>query len=132
MDHAPLASFLTQLRHTIREGPPAQASNQELLRSFLSADRAASEFAFAVLVDRYGGLVFDVCRRLLCRTQDAEDAFQVTFLLLARRAASIRQPQFLGTWLYRVAGRAAGRLRQQAAAAAPMAAESTSSTPDPA
>jgi RNA polymerase sigma factor (sigma-70 family) len=61
------------------------------------------EMAFAVLVERYGPLVMGVCRRVLRHTQDAEDVFQAVFLVLARKADSIRTRQALGGWLYQVA-----------------------------
>jgi RNA polymerase sigma factor (sigma-70 family) len=61
------------------------------------------ESAFAILVERYGPLVFGVCRRVLRHTQEAEDVFQAVFLVLARRADSIRSQRALGGWLYQVA-----------------------------
>src|SRR5262249_49477835 len=65
------------------------------------------EAAFEVLVRRHGPMVLGVCRRLLRHPQDAEDAFQVTFLVLARKAKAIGQPDLLGNWLYGTAYRAA-------------------------
>jgi RNA polymerase sigma factor (sigma-70 family) len=61
------------------------------------------ETAFAALVRRYGGVVFGVCRRVLRHTQDAEDAFQATFLVFARKAVSVRRGGTIGNWLYGVA-----------------------------
>jgi RNA polymerase sigma factor (sigma-70 family) len=60
-------------------------------------------------------MVLTVCRRLVQNAADADDAFQATFLVLVRRAASIRRPQLLGNWLYGVAHRVAARVRVQAA-----------------
>ena len=84
------------------------ASDAELLERFVTE---RDESAFAALVARHGPMVFGVCRRLLPHVQDAEDAFQATFLILVRKAASIGQPELLGNWLYGVAIRVATRAR---------------------
>jgi RNA polymerase sigma factor (sigma-70 family) len=87
----------------------------ELLACFASSRDNA---AFEALVRRHGPMVLGVCRRVLQHAQDAEDAFQATFLVLARKAPSIRQRELVGNWLYGVAHRialsaraAAGRRR---------------------
>jgi RNA polymerase sigma factor (sigma-70 family) len=83
------------------EGGP---TDRELLAQFV-ADR--SEAAFAELVRRHGSMVLAVCRRVTQHPQDAEDAFQAAFLVLARRAGQVARPELLGNWLYGVAYRTA-------------------------
>jgi RNA polymerase sigma factor (sigma-70 family) len=88
------------------------------LSDALLLDRFASERddgAFAVLVERHGRLVWEVCRHILHDDHDAEDAFQVTFLVLARKAGSIRKKQSIASWLYGVAYRVAQKARVAAA-----------------
>ena len=89
----------------------ANLSDEDLLQRF-SDDRDSK--AFECLVRRHGPLVLSVCRRMLRDAHAADDAFQATFLVLVRRAASIRQPELLGSWLYAVAFRTASRARAKA------------------
>jgi RNA polymerase sigma factor (sigma-70 family) len=101
------------LRYIRRLGPPAgEDLDEELLRRF-SAE--GDEAAFTTLVQRHGPLVWSVSSRLLGHEQDAEDAFQATFLILARKANAIGKASALGPWLYGVARRVALKLRHAAA-----------------
>ncbi|MGH7174185.1 MAG: sigma-70 family RNA polymerase sigma factor [Gemmataceae bacterium] len=88
--------------------PQSTPSDGELLRRYLDA---GEEAAFAALVRRHGSMVFSVCQSVLRQRPDAEDAFQATFLILARKAASIRRQEGLGGWLQRVAYRVALKAR---------------------
>ena len=98
----------------------AQVSDAQLLHRFA---RAGEQQAFAMLVKRHGPMVWGVARRLLRSHQDAEDAFQASFLVLARKAASLRQPQLLTSWLHGVAHRTALHLRSRHKYAVPLEAE---------
>ena len=69
------------------------------------------EACFAALMERHSWLVWSACRQVLRHQQDAEDAFQATFLVLARQARSIRQGETVASWLYRVAHRTALKAR---------------------
>jgi RNA polymerase sigma factor (sigma-70 family) len=96
-----------------RETNPAPCSRDpsdfQLLDCFIVHRDEAS---FATLVQRYAGTVWRVCRRVLRQDQDAEDAFQAVFFLLARKATSIRKPEAVGSWLYGVAYRTAMRAKR--------------------
>src|ERR1700681_777846 len=80
----------------------------QLLARFVAGQ---DEAAFAALVRRHGRMVLGVCRRVLRHSQDAEDVFQATFLILARKARSVLNREAIGSWLYRVAFRAAQEAR---------------------
>ncbi len=111
MAREPLNLLLRQIRR-LSGSPSEQSNDDQLLERFL-ADR--EETAFAALVRRHGPMVFGLCRRVLGNEHDAEDVFQSVFLLLARKAASIRHPCSLGGWLHEVAYHLALRARENAA-----------------
>jgi RNA polymerase sigma factor (sigma-70 family) len=94
------------------EGTLAGLSDARLLERY-AAHR--DELAFEALVRRHGSMVLNVCRRVLEDPNDAEDAFQAAFLLLARKARSIRVDGSVGGWLHRVAWRIALQVRSDAA-----------------
>src|SRR5260370_30910919 len=79
-------------------------TDRQLLANFVAA---RDESAFATLVQRHGAMVLGVCRRVLRQEQDAEDAFQATFLVLAKKAGSARWSDTVAPWLYEVANRTA-------------------------
>lgn len=85
------------------------ATDRELIERF---GRTRDQSAFAELVRRYGPVVLGVCKRVTGHEQDAEDAFQAVFLILARKASAIGKPDLLGNWLYGVAVRVAKTLRR--------------------
>src|SRR3954465_6889419 len=85
--------------------------DEQLLDRILNEDDATAEAAFRTIVVRHGPMVLGVCRHVLNQLQDAEDAFQAVFLVLARKANSIRDRRVLARWLYEVAYRIAMRAR---------------------
>jgi DNA-directed RNA polymerase specialized sigma24 family protein len=85
----------------------AGLSDRQLLDRFTRARDATGEAAFTALVARHGPMVLDLCHQLLGDLHHAEDAFQAVFLVLARKARSIRDPDLLANWLYGVALRTA-------------------------
>jgi RNA polymerase sigma factor (sigma-70 family) len=111
MGPSSLASFIGQLRRLV-EPRGGGLDDAELLKRFANE---RDEAAFEVLLWRYGPLVLAVCRRMLRREQDVEDAFQATFLTLVRKARSIARREALGGWLHQVAYRIGLRARARAA-----------------
>jgi RNA polymerase sigma factor (sigma-70 family) len=89
-----------------------QPTDGQLLERFADDQDAA---AFATLIQRHGPMVLGVCRRVLNHEQEAEDAFQATFLVLVRRAGGLERPELLGNWLYGVAYRTAHKARARLA-----------------
>jgi RND family efflux transporter MFP subunit len=109
MEPRPLHELMRSLR-SIAGPVTAGLSDAELLDRFVAR---RDEAAFELLLWRHGPTVLGVCRRLLPTAQDAEDAFQATFLALARKAGGIARREAVGSWLYRVAYRVALRARAE-------------------
>ncbi len=107
-----------QLESLFDGGSVAGMSDRELVERFIARRDAGGDAAFAALVARHGPMVLRICRQILPDRHHAEDAFQAVFLVLARNARSIRNPDLLGTWLYgvtlRTARKAKTRLRRRA------------------
>src|SRR5262245_56877279 len=100
MAHAPLGTVLRHIRQLAAAPTSPDLTDRQLLHRFATQQ---DEAAFAALVQRHGRLVLSVCRNVLHHVQDAEDAFQATFLVLARKAGSIRKGDALASWLHAVA-----------------------------
>jgi RNA polymerase sigma factor (sigma-70 family) len=100
--------IIQQLRRSVLRPDGAGLTDGQLLESFINR---RDEAAFEALVRRHGPMVLGVCRRLLRNPHDAEDAFQATFLVLARKAASVVPREKVGNWLHGVARTTALRAR---------------------
>src|SRR5262245_30235474 len=105
---ATLLRFLRELPAARVECAP---SDSELVRRFVARQ---DQGAFGALVQRHGPLVWRVCRAVLGHEQDAEDAFQATFVVLAQKAASLRDAHALPAWLHGVAAQVARKARRSA------------------
>ena len=90
-------------------------SDEQLLSQFLSRSGESAEAAFTTLIERHGPLVHRVCLDILRGRDEAQDAAQAVFLVLARKAGSIRKPESLGPWLHGVALRVARHARSEMA-----------------
>jgi RNA polymerase sigma factor (sigma-70 family) len=111
MAYAAARSILGQIESVFDGSSVAGMTDGQLLERFTAGRDAAGDAAFAALVTRYGPMVLHVCRQFLSDRHHAEDAFQAVFLVLARKACSIREPELLGTWLYGVAIRTARKAK---------------------
>jgi RNA polymerase sigma factor (sigma-70 family) len=107
MSSGQLHSVMRQIRRAAGCERDEPTDGQLLTRYLVQREQTA----FEELVRRHGPMVLGVCRRVLGKVQDAEDAFQATFLVLVRKAQSIRDTRLLGNWLYGVAYRTAMKAR---------------------
>ncbi|MGC8640665.1 MAG: sigma-70 family RNA polymerase sigma factor [Isosphaeraceae bacterium] len=110
-----LADLRTSLEALFQHGRLGSLTDGELLERFLTGDESSAEAVFTVLVDRHAPMVLRVCRSVLGSGHDAEDAAQAVFLVLARRAGSVRRRDSAASWLYGVARRISARDRRDAA-----------------
>ena len=108
MASGPAGKVLHRLRAAALVPAASGPGDGPLLEQFVAR---RDEAAFAALLRRHGPMILGVCRRVLRHEQDAEDAFQATFLVLARRAAAVVPPQMVGNWLYGVAHQTAVKAR---------------------
>src|SRR5580700_8215490 len=92
-------------------GTLGSQTDRDLLECFQTDTGPVGQEAFRILVERHGPMVLGLCRSLVRDQHEAEDAFQATFLVLVRKAASIERTDTLGPWLYGVAAKVARRAR---------------------
>ena len=104
-------NVLRGVHSLLEEGVSGGVADGDLLRRYAASEPESAERAFAALVDRHGPMVLRVCRNVLRDAHAAEDAFQATFLVLARRAGALRDGDCVGPWLYGVARRISSRAR---------------------
>ncbi len=115
MTQAASHSVARQIESVFEGGSVTGLSDRQLIDRFNARRDAAGEAAFAALVRRHGPMVLDLCGLLLGDSHHAEDAFQAVFLVLARKAGAMRDPDLLGTWLHGVALRTARKARARLA-----------------
>jgi RNA polymerase sigma factor (sigma-70 family) len=104
-----------QLERLFRMGTVGELSDPQLLERFVAEDDESAATAFEAIVERHGPMVLRVCRLILRDWHAAEDVFQATFLVLARKARTLGERELLGNWLYGVATRTARKARIAAA-----------------
>ncbi len=107
-----MGTVVRGLGRLFASGTATGMSERQLLDRFVER---RDEAAFEALVARHGPMVLAVCRRLLHDPNDVDDAFQATFLVLVRKAGSLRQRDLLANWLFGVAYRVSTRARATAA-----------------
>ncbi len=99
------------INRLLRTGTAVGLTDAQLLERFVDAHDEAGESAFNVLVERHGPMVLAVCSRVLHDPHDAQDAFQATFLVLVRKAGTVRRRESIADWLHGVARRVSARAR---------------------
>jgi RNA polymerase sigma factor (sigma-70 family) len=99
--------ILRQVQTLLGVGTVCGLPDGDLLERFVARRGEVSELAFTALVERHARMVLGICRRVLADPHDVQDAFQATFLVLVRRARSIRNRDSVASWLYGVAYRVA-------------------------
>jgi RNA polymerase sigma factor (sigma-70 family) len=104
---------LDHLQVLFRMGTVGSLTDGELIERYLTGADEVAEAAFSALVDRHGALVLHACREVLGNSEDAHDAFQATFLVLMKRAGTIRARNSVASWLYGVARRVSMRAKTQ-------------------
>jgi RNA polymerase sigma factor (sigma-70 family) len=109
------AAGISDLHTLYRVGVLGGLTDAQLLEHYVAGRDEDAEAGFAALVDRHGPMVLRVCRQVLGDPHDAEDAFQATFLVLARRAGSVRRRDAVASWLHGIARRVAMHARADAA-----------------
>ena len=107
--------LLNQLAVLTTLGAVGNLSDAHLLGRLLAGPDAVSQAALTALVERHGPMVLHACRRVLGDSHDAQDAFQATFLVLARKGRSVRKADSVAGWLHGVALRVAARVKMDAA-----------------
>jgi RNA polymerase sigma factor (sigma-70 family) len=108
-------SVLWSIQTLFDAGSATGMTDRQLLEQFLGRQAPAAEAAFGALVAHHGPMVWNICRGILSDPHAAEDAFHATFLILVRKASSIRRRETLGPWLYGVARRVAVRAKASVA-----------------
>ena len=106
-------AVVRQIESLFDGGSIVGLTNRQLLERYTSSGGPTGEAAFAAIVRRHGPMVLGVCHQLLGNRHYAEDVFQAVFLVLARKARSIRDSDLLGNWLYGVTLRTARKARGQ-------------------
>lgn len=108
MANEPLDTVIRQIREVV--APADEDTDAQLLARFIDE---RDEAAFAIIVRRHAAMIMSVCRRVTRDAQDADDAFQATFLVLVRKAAAVARRELLANWLYGVAHNTALKARAQ-------------------